>query len=93
MSEQFDIRWIDRGREPRNPPNPDYPDGIHVDVSRDSAPSCRADLPYPARRCGVYKVVCRRCGMSVAVTTAGRADDPRSLTMACGSARPPEGEA
>ena len=34
-------------------------------------------------RCGVYLVECKICGSSVALTTAGRIDDPRSVTIAC----------
>lgn len=45
--------------------------------------SCRVALPYPAKRCGAYVVTCRICGTRTGVTTAGRADDPRSLTVSC----------
>lgn len=41
------------------------------------------DLPYPAERCGVYLVTCDKCGYSAAITTAGRVDDPRSVTIPC----------
>lgn len=80
---QFSIQWLDSGREPRCAPNPDYPNGIHVNGARPGRDSCRADLPYPARRCGTYIVSCIVCGCSVGITTAGRPDDPRSLTIEC----------
>lgn len=75
--------WIDGGREPRNPPNPAYPDGIDVDLSNGATRACSVQLRHPAPRCGTYLVVCRACGVRVAVTTAGRADDPRTVTVAC----------
>lgn len=77
------IEWIDRGREPQEKPNPAYPDGIDLDVARGVTPTCKADLPYPARRCGLYIVKCSICGYTAACTTAGRPDDPRSITIPC----------
>jgi hypothetical protein len=82
MSRQFKIKWHDSGREPQCEPDPDYPSGKDVDGSF-GLPSCETPLPYPARRCGHYVVRCRLCGYSVAITTAGRPDDPRSLRMPC----------
>lgn len=81
--ERFDLTWIDSGREPQCAPNPNYPDGIDADVTLGQRPACRSTLPYPARRCGSYIVRCKRCHMSVAITTAGRPDDPRSIMMPC----------
>lgn len=78
----FRIEWVDHGREPQCPPNPDHPSGIDVDTSG-GAPSCSTTLPYPAKRCGYFVVECRVCGYRAAVTTAGRPDDPRSVTVAC----------
>jgi hypothetical protein len=63
-------------------PNPDFPTGIDVDVS-EGRTSCTIELPYPAPECGSYIVHCKACGIGVAVTAAGRPDDPRSLTIAC----------
>lgn len=77
------INWIDKEREPQCPSNPDYPTGIDVDVSLGTEPSCTTQLPYPARRCGMFRVECDICGLIVGITTAGRPDDPRSLKMAC----------
>lgn len=76
------IEWFDSGREPQCAPDPAYPKGKDLDISM-GAPSCVATLPYPAKRCGYFVVECAKCGMSVAVTTAGRPDDPRSLRMPC----------
>ena len=81
----FDIRWIDRGREPQCPPNPAYPKGVPIvsDAYRGVAGRCRTALPYPAPRCGYHFVTCNRCGLTALITAAGRPDDPRSLTVSC----------
>jgi hypothetical protein len=77
------MRWVDRGFEPRMKADPKYPTGIDLDISRGAAMTCTATLPYPAKRCGFYLVTCERCGCEAVVTTTGRADDPRSITMGC----------
>jgi hypothetical protein len=79
----FDVQWIDRGREPQCKPNPEFPNGIDLDCSAGAKRACLATLPYPAKRCGVYAIECKVCGKTVAVTTAGRLDDPRSIKIAC----------
>lgn len=83
MMEQFKIEWIDRNREPQCEPNPDFPYGIAIDTVGDVEKKCIAKLPYPARRCGLYMVECRFCKILIAVTTAGRIDDPVSVAMEC----------
>jgi hypothetical protein len=77
------IDWIDSGRWPSQPPDPAFPDGCVLDVSRGCQQTCRVDLPYPAKRIGQYIIVCERCGTNAMVTTAGRRDDPRSIRLAC----------
>lgn len=77
------IKWIDRGFEPRNRADPRYPTGIDLDLSDGASVTCRATLPYPAKRCGFYSVTCKLCGFSGLITTAGRIDDPRSVRVAC----------
>lgn len=77
------VKWIDRGREPQCPPNPAHPKGIDIDQSRGQAAVCETDLPYPAKRCGLFVVQCDACGQNVVITTAGRPDDPRSIKLAC----------
>lgn len=79
----FNIKWIDREREPENPPNPAYPIGIDIDLSEGATVTCKSKLPYPAKRIGFYLVKCNTCGFSTMITTAGRIDDPRSVTLAC----------
>lgn len=80
---QFTIKWLDSGREPQCAPNPDYPNGKDVDVSGERRIACTVKLPYPARRIGAYIVRCGKCGFSIALTTAGRPDDPRSVKIPC----------
>jgi hypothetical protein len=82
-NQQFEITWRDAGKEPQCAPNPLFPDGIDLDVSQGQAVTCLAVLPYPARRIGAYVVRCRICALSVSCTTAGRPDDPRSITLPC----------
>lgn len=83
MRRQWQINWHDSGREPCVAPNPAYPEGVDVDISAGALTHCRAALPYPARRCGAYIIRCLQCGFRGAVTTAGRPDDPRSVTVRC----------
>lgn len=80
-----DIQWIDSGREPQCAPNPRYPEGIDLFdfFADDGRRACKVELPYPAKRCGFYRIECRICRRVVGCTTAGRPDDPRSITMAC----------
>jgi hypothetical protein len=79
----WDYEWKDSGREPQCAPNPAFPNGVDIDVADRNKPFCRGQLPYPARRCGHFIITCQRCGLCTAVTTAGRPDDPRSLTQNC----------
>lgn len=77
------VKWIDGEREPQCAPNPEYPFGIDIDVSDGATRTCMVALPYPASRCGAYLVECPVCGYRGGCTTAGRHDDPRSLTVPC----------
>jgi hypothetical protein len=79
----FKIDWHDSGREPQCAPDPAYPNGIDIDASEGAATRCKSTLPYPAKRCGYFMVECRCCGIRVTITTAGRPDDPRSITLPC----------
>jgi hypothetical protein len=62
-----------------------YPDGIDLDLTggNHQVKSCKTDLPYPAKRAGYYVVTCAGCGMKLITRTAGRADDPKSVRLAC----------
>lgn len=85
MSDRFSVVWHDHGCEPECQPDPNYPDGKDVvAVLNPIAKTCKVALDCPAKRCGHYLLQCFECGTRVAVTTAGRPDDPRSLTLECG---------
>lgn len=79
----MNVTWHDAGREPKNAPNPAYPNGIDLDASGGAVATCSERLPYPAKRCGQYLIECETCGQRIIVTTAGRPDDPRSIKLAC----------
>lgn len=83
MPNNLSVYWIDHNRDPQCAPDPNYPNGKAIDISVPGSPSCAADLPYPARRCGVYVIECRQCGFKIGLTTAGRPDDPRSIRIPC----------
>lgn len=76
------VKWIDGRREPKHPPNPNYPDGIDIDLAEGKV-GCQVPLTYPAKRCGHFEARCDICGAGAVVTTAGRPDDPRSLRLRC----------
>ena len=86
------VHWVDRGREPTQPPDPNYPNGIDVDLAAGDRlmPSCKTELPYPAKRVGYYVATCAKCGTKLIITTAGRVDDPRSVRLLC-KRKPDEG--
>jgi hypothetical protein len=80
---KFDLTFEPSGRgAARCPPDPRYPDGVFLDVGNPGW-RCHVELPYPAPECGMWLVRCRECGMSAAITAAGRADDPRGAMLPC----------
>lgn len=83
MTSKHIIKWADSGREPQHEPNPNFPHGIDINAYPRARFACKVDLPYPAKRIGFYAVRCTECGRSAACTTAGRADDPRSVVIPC----------
>lgn len=83
MKREFEILWIDGGREPQVAPNPIYPEGIVIVAADIGQKTCDTELPYPAKRCGYYRVTCTLCKFRTGITTAGRPDDPRELRLAC----------
>lgn len=76
------IEWLDFKRQPKCAPNPLYPEGKDITLATEQ-PMCHTRLPYPAKGCGAYIVYCDQCKLRVALTTAGRPDDPRSITLPC----------
>lgn len=85
MIEQFIVRWLDSGHAPLDPGHHSthFPQGRDLDVSRGAEPACVLELPYPVPRCGVFTVQCKKCGLALGFTTAGRPDDPRQVKVAC----------
>ncbi len=83
LENPISIIWVDALRAAECAADPRYPDGIDLDLSRGAEKACTVALPHPAKRCGCYKIHCIKCGMVVAITTSGRADDPRSIKFAC----------
>lgn len=82
-SDIHSVRFVASGRgKAQCPSNPEYPNGIAV-IAFGGEHACTVKLPYPAPECGFYKVACAMCDSSVAVTAAGRADDPISVRMKC----------
>lgn len=82
----IDVTFLDSGREPREKPNPAYPNGIDVNLSQHALQKvCCRNVPYPAPRCGQYAITCRVCGYCAVMTVAGRPDDPRTVTLPCQS--------
>ena len=76
------VDFLDSGREPKVAPNPEYPDGMDIDMTLGKK-GCKTELPYPAPRCGVMLLKCDVCGVTAAITVAGRRDDPRSAIIPC----------
>lgn len=80
----IDVRFIDAGRTAQEKPDPKFPEGMPVNLAPHAlAKTCTRNLPYPAPRCGQYSIRCRVCGFTAIITVAGRADDPRIITMPC----------
>lgn len=81
--DQFAIEWHGSGRAPTQESDPNFPDGIALDVSDKASRTCEARVPWPATEVGFWIVKCRRCRFSVALTAAGRPDDPKSIKLPC----------
>jgi hypothetical protein len=80
----LDIEWFDTGKEPQCAPNPQFPDGMDIDLRmHKDEPSCEIELPYPAKRCGMFLINCNSCRRNAVITTAGRPDDPRRVILPC----------
>lgn len=82
MSIQVEFQPSGRGKA-QCASDPAYPDGIVLDISKGKQANCVVPLPYPAPECGQWIVNCDECGLIVAVTAAGRRDDPVSIKIPC----------
>ena len=94
---KISIKWMDRGRPPRQPSNPFYPDGCDIDLSG-SEPKlrhpagleadetgCVVELPYPPPHVNIggWLITCQTCGSNALITAASRPDDPRVVKLPC----------
>lgn len=78
------VRFEPSGRgQAQCAPDPAFPNGIALSVGKSGEKACSVALPYPAPECGMWIVRCGECPMSLAITAAGRPDDPISVTFPC----------
>lgn len=77
-----EITWLSHNRKAKCSPNPNFPEGIHMDTP-EKGEKCHIDIPYPSPECGIWMVKCLACDRLDAITAAGRPDDPRSYKMPC----------
>jgi len=79
--------WLPRsgGRPPTQPADPAWPKGQDIDFAdgRSDVPTCAATLPWVDNKIGLYLVDCSFCGQRVAITVAGRKDDPLATRLVC----------
>lgn len=64
-------------------PDRAFPEGVKLIIEKPGEKACKVTLPYPAPECGMWIVRCDDCPMSLAITAAGRPDDPISVTIPC----------
>jgi hypothetical protein len=83
VESRFLVDWVDQHRTSTQAADPAYPNGSAIDVALDAMRACRVELQCPAERCGLWVITCRACGYSIALGTAGRADDPSSVRVPC----------
>lgn len=82
VTHRVEFRKSGRGKA-QCPPDPQYPNGMAIDGREPGKPFCAVALAYPAPECGMWLINCITCGMSMAITAAGRPDDPVSVKIAC----------
>lgn len=80
----IEVSFIDGGRLAQVKPDPAFPKGQRIILTRTAIEkSCTKNIPWPAPRCGFYKIKCMECGYTAAISVAGRPDDPCMVTMPC----------
>jgi hypothetical protein len=84
---KVEVTFISEHRKATSPTNPDYPNGVDLDMTDRVAirMACLVDLPYPAECCGKWLLNCQTCGYRAVISAAGRRDDPRSVKLPCRS--------
>lgn len=89
MSHHHTVTFICSGRgKAQCAPDPDYPHGKAIDFC-EGRTHCNVTLQYPAPECGHFLIQCNLCKVSIAITAAGRPDDPTSITLPCDLTRIP----
>jgi len=84
LNPQFTITFVASGRgKAQCPPDENYPNGIALDMAPGIKRACITTLPYPAPECGYFIIDCQICKIHVAVTAAGRPDDPITVNIPC----------
>jgi hypothetical protein len=83
MAGNLKIEWVGAELEPLTPVDPAHPDGVDLVDSPEALAHCVALLTYPARGCGVWIIRCDDCRRTTHIRASGRADDPRSVSLAC----------
>ena len=83
MTGIFDVKFLSHGRKAQCQPDPKFPDGQVIDVSRNANQKCAVDVPYPAECIGAWMLTCKSCGRTVGITAAGRPDDPKGVIVDC----------
>lgn len=85
MNRKVDLKvdFVGVGEKARCAPDPRYPYGLDVDLSNGSGITCVVRLKYPAPEIGFHRIECLICGLRTALSAAGRADDPRQITLSC----------
>lgn len=85
MKAQVEFQPSGRGKA-QCAPDPRYPNGIAIMGASPGSKACTFDLPYPAPECGLWLVECCECRETIAISAAGRPDDPVSVTINCAKA-------
>jgi hypothetical protein len=75
------VEWLSRHRKPTVESNPQYPDGMDIDMG--NRPACKVEFPYPAECVGLWFIECHDCKSTAIITAAGRQDDPKSYMLPC----------
>jgi hypothetical protein len=87
----FSISWSARTRVengvartgPAHPATPGFENGTDLDLARDAASWCTASCPPWPGKLGMLHLRCQHCDVTVDLTTAGRADDPKLVRLPC----------
>lgn len=81
MKSAIKVEFQPSGRgKARCPSNAEFPDGKDIDACCEGESGEWVELPYPAPECGAW-IVGGEGFKTIAITTAGRPDDPRNAKI------------